>query len=135
MKRKILFSLLVISMFYANSTFADPCEGLSGNAFGLCNAATSLGNECDVDPSKISCTRLAARYEQLTGQTPPWLVTITCPTTLNALANWYESDQFENVTEINLLANFTNNGSNPMKFSTSTPPQVWSVPDVLSLLQ
>lgn len=77
MKRKIFFALLVIglfviAMFYAKSTFAnDPCEGLTGMAFGICNAATSPGNDCGNDPSKNSCERLAARYEEKTGQTPP----------------------------------------------------------------
>ena len=58
---------------------------------------------------------------------------ITCPTTINKVSGRYESDQFADVTEINLVATFTNNGPNPMKFSNSTPPDIWSVPDILDI--
>lgn len=130
---KITFVGLVFGLALSSIASADPCVGLTGNAFGLCNAATTEGNACDVDSSTKSCTRLAARYEQLTGQTPPWLApVIVCPTALNALAYWYESGEFANVDEVNLIATFTNNGPSPMIYSNSTSPQVWSVPDVAS---
>lgn len=130
MKKIIVFLGLMSGFSLSNAVSADVCDGLNGNSFGLCNAATSEGNACDIDSSTRSCTRLAARYEQLTGQTPPWLMpAIVCPTDLNALAYWYESGVFDNVDEVNLIATFTNNGPNPMIFHNSTSPQVWSVPD------
>lgn len=131
MKKHILCATMSVLAFSANSAFADVCEGLSNKAFGICNAATTPGNACDVDPSTNSCERLATRYEQLTGETPPWLAPqIQCPTTLNALPNWFESDEFSGVTEINMVATFTNATGVNMRYSNTTAPQVWSVPSV-----
>lgn len=134
MKKSIMYVAVSFFVFYLNSAVADSCDGLSGKAFGICNGATTPGNACDVDPNTNSCERLAARFEQLTGQTPPWLAPmIQCPTTLNALEYWYESDQFLGASEVNMVATFTNATAVNLRFSNTSAPQVWSVPDADSL--
>lgn len=131
-KRILTFALLLFVATQNAQAQTDACDGLSGKAFGICNAATTAGNACDIDSSTNSCTRLATRYEELTGQTPPWLgPIITCPDTLTSNGYWYQtSPSFENATEINMLATFTNATSFDMRYSNTEPPQVWSAQNI-----
>lgn len=58
-----------------------------------------------------------------------------CPTTLNALTNWYEaSPGFSDVATVRMTATFTNAAGADMVFSpTSGTFQLWSVPSVLDI--
>jgi len=51
----------------------DPrCVGLSGAAYGLCSAAVAI--PCDGAPKQPrGCARIAARFQEITGDPPPWL--------------------------------------------------------------
>lgn len=69
-----LTSLLLCSV--AGADPAGPCDGLSGSAFGLCNAWHSAG--CLDEPDARNCVRIEESYERQYGETPPWLE-VSCP--------------------------------------------------------
>lgn len=79
--------MALLSVFFGTSTVhaAKPdtavCDGLSGNAFGICTAAVSSGCATD-DRSAGSrhCNRLAANFTNKTaGDDPVWLETESVP--------------------------------------------------------
>ena len=52
---------------------SDPeCEGLTGAALGLCNAAIALG--CNQpDSTNPGCDKVADNFKRITGDEPPWI--------------------------------------------------------------
>jgi len=95
MGRKIVLSFVGVlaALFYLSSVAiaagpdTDPrCEGLTGAAFGLCQAATAVG--CDDEATRTpGCAEIEDSYTQITGNTPPWL----CPcseTYQSAVDSW-----------------------------------------------
>ncbi len=86
MSRKIILSIVGVlaAVFYLSSVAiaagpnTDPrCVGLTGAAFGLCQAATAVG--CD-DPATQNpgCASIEDNFTQMTGENPPWLAPL-CP--------------------------------------------------------
>lgn len=71
-----LFGLLVfvsVPIMVATAGHDAMCEGLSGAAFGLCTAAVNVG--CDNEETrKNGCAKIEEKFEQITGDTPPWTV-------------------------------------------------------------
>ena len=67
----VCLSFISGAVLAANPNIDPRCEGLTGAAFGLCNAATSMN--CD-DPQSApnGCDRVADNFTQMTGETPPW---------------------------------------------------------------
>jgi hypothetical protein len=56
------------------------CDGLTGAAFGLCTAAVNVG--CGEDgTASTGCTKIEEKYEQITGERPPWTSSFLCKRT------------------------------------------------------
>lgn len=77
------FSLGLGSIAFSHGALAaaDACEGLSGAAKGICNAAT-VKNKCTgegASANEQACSKLADNYRKVTeGQEPPWLIQCPC---------------------------------------------------------
>ena len=68
-----LLLLIVAPVLIATAGEDARCEGLSGAAFGLCTAAVNVG--CDNEETrKTGCTKIEEKFEQITGEAPPWTV-------------------------------------------------------------
>lgn len=66
----IFFGTLLLTTTFGKNAEAT-CEGFTGAAFGLCQAAYAVG--CD-DPNNQSpgCTKIETQFSNITGDTPPW---------------------------------------------------------------
>ena len=82
----LIAGMALLSVFLGTSTVhaakADTavCDGLSGNAFGICTAAVSSG--CATDGRSAGskhCNRLEANFTNKTGDDPVWLATESVP--------------------------------------------------------
>ena len=71
--RSGILAFVLVAVMLPASSFAQDftlCDGLRGAAFGLCRAGVAVG--CDVDDTQSSCDQIAAQFEQITGEQPPW---------------------------------------------------------------
>ena len=81
---KLSQSILVLSLLVlftgAAAAQDDPCAGLDGNAYGLCNAYCEA-MDCDSPnqpASERACERKFQQFQLLTGEVPP-CEGVTCP--------------------------------------------------------
>jgi hypothetical protein len=79
--------MALLSVFFGSSTVhaARPdttvCDGLAGNAFGICTAAVSSG--CALNgrnEGSKHCDRLSSNFTRKTGDDPVWLAPEPAPT-------------------------------------------------------
>ena len=56
---------------------ADTCDGLTGQALGLCTAGVAVGCEEGTGNAQ-ACSRLENAFRDATGEEPPWLASCPC---------------------------------------------------------
>ena len=118
----ISLTLGIGSIVNTASAQSAECSGLSGAAFGLCTAANAV--ECDgSDFDAMGCDRIEARFEEITGTTPPWtLPACSCGTTADFIAHVEDSE----ATSISCLVLISPTGQNDV-LAINTEIQIGSV--------
>jgi len=77
---KLSASVIALCVLFLSesSLSADPiCKGLTGAAFGQCQAASAVG--CDgTETQPKGCSRIEENFKKIVGQVPPWKLG-SCP--------------------------------------------------------
>ena len=72
--RSLILSAILCSCISLSARAQPPdftiCDGLRGQAGGLCRAGVAVG--CDIDDTHPGCSQIEELFRNVTGTSPPW---------------------------------------------------------------